>query len=57
MEWRKLIFDDYGRAVPKSGEFVREDVDFVYLKNEHGIVEAISKKKIMRMEITGAGGV
>lgn len=54
MERRKVIFDDYGRAVPKCGEFVREDADFVYLKNGQGMVEAISKKKIIRQEISGA---
>ena len=57
MEKRKIIFDDYGRAVPKSGEFVREDADFVYLRLESGAIEAIQKKKILRMEITQVGSV
>jgi len=52
-EWRKIIYDDYGRATPKSGIFVREDTDFVYLmtNEEKNIIEAIQKKKIVRMEI------
>jgi len=56
MERRKLIFDDYGRATPKSGILEKEDADFVYLKIENGTIEAISKKKILRMEITLVGG-
>ena len=54
-EWRKIIFDDYGRPTPKSGEFVKEDELFIYLKTDRG-VEAISKSKIVRMEISGGDG-
>ena len=53
MERRKLIYDDFGRPTPKTGLFEKEDADFVYLRLENGTVEAISKKKILRMEING----
>ena len=51
MEWRKVIYDDFGRATPKTGTLVKEDDKFVYLRNDNGIVEAIAKSKIMRQEI------
>ena len=57
MEKRKVIYDDYGKPTPKWGILEKEDSDFVYLKLDNGSVEAISKKKILRMEITQVGGV
>jgi hypothetical protein len=51
MEWRKIIYNDFGRPTPKTGYMEREDANFVYIRNERGSTEAIAKTSIIRMEI------
>ena len=48
----KIIYDDgHNVPAPKKGVVVNSDEDFVYIKNEKGVLEGLLKSRIIRIEV------
>ena len=48
----KIIYDDgHSVPVPKKGIVVNSDEDFIYIRNEKGILEGLLKSRIIRIEV------
>lgn len=48
---RLLYNDDSGKPISKFGIIDSSDSDFIYIKNDKGIFEILSKSRIIRMEV------
>jgi hypothetical protein len=51
----KIVYDDNNRVVTKKGFMLEQDENFVIIRNEQNVVEAISINKIIRMEVISDG--
>ena len=48
----KIIYDDgHDSPAPKKGIVANSDEDFVYIKNEKGVLEGLLKSRIIRIEV------
>jgi hypothetical protein len=51
----KIVYDDNNRVVTKKGLMLEQDENFVIIRNEQDVIEAISIHKIIRMEVVSDG--